>query len=70
MSARSSDHAAFSVEAMSDSSSVMCMPKQASVMANGIDGEKPPPGFTSVASATGTPRSISMRAGANRPSFR
>ena len=24
-------------------------------MANGIDGEKPPPGFTSVASATGTP---------------
>ena len=32
------------------------MPKQASVIANGIDGEKPPPGLTSVASATGTPR--------------
>ena len=46
------------------------MPKQASVMANGIDGEKPPPGLTSVASATGTPASISARAGANRPSFR
>ena len=46
------------------------MPKQASVIANGIDGEKPPPGLTSVASATGTPASISARAGAKRPSFR
>ena len=41
----------------------------ASVIANGIDGEKPPPGLTSVASATGTDASISARAGANRPSF-
>ena len=29
-------------------------------MANGIDGEKPPPGLTSVASATGTPASIAV----------
>ena len=46
------------------------MPKQASVMTNGIDGEKPPPGLMSVASATGTAWSISMRAGAKRPSRR
>ena len=46
------------------------MPKQASAIANGIDGEKPPPGLTSVASATATPRSMSIRAGAKRPSFR
>jgi hypothetical protein len=29
----------------------MFMPKQASVMANGIDGERPAPGFMSVPSA-------------------
>ena len=46
------------------------MPKHASVIANGIDGEKPPPGLMSVASATGTPASIRSRAGAKRPSFR
>ena len=46
------------------------MPKHASAMTNGIDGVKPPPGLTSVARATGTPSSISMRAGAKRPSFR
>ena len=44
--------------------------KHASVIANGIDGEKPPPGLTSVASATGTPASMKARAGAKRPSFR
>ena len=43
------------------------MPKQASDIANGIDGEKPPPGLRSVASATGTPPSMSSRAGAKRP---
>ena len=46
------------------------MPKQASDITKGIDGVKPPPGLRSVASATATPRSISMRAGAKRPSFR
>ena len=45
------------------------MPKHASDIANGIDVEKPPPGLMSVASATGTACSISMRAGAKRPSF-
>ena len=40
------------------------MPKAASAITKGIDGENPPPGFRSVASATGTPRAISMRAGA------
>ena len=40
------------------------MPKQASAITNGIDGVKPPPGFMSVASATGTPRSTNIRAGA------
>ena len=44
--------------------------KHASVMANGIDGENPPPGLTSVARATGTPPSIIRRAGAKRPSLR
>jgi hypothetical protein len=46
------------------------MPKHASAIAKGTDGEKPPPGLTSVASATGTPASISARAGATRPSLR
>jgi hypothetical protein len=32
------------------------MAKHASVITNGIDGDKPPPGFASVASATGTPQ--------------
>ena len=50
---RSSDHAALIVAATSASSNVRSMPKQASVIANGIDGENPPPGLTSVASATG-----------------
>ena len=58
------------VAAASASSNVMPIAKQASVMANGIDGEKPPPGLTSVASATGTPRAIRSRAGAKRPSLR
>ena len=40
------------------------MPKQATAMANGSDGERPPPGLASVARATGTPASISARAGA------
>jgi hypothetical protein len=39
-------------------------------MANGIDGEKPPPGLTSVASAIGAPASMKARAGAKRPSLR
>ena len=59
-SARSSDHAALMVAPTSASSNVMSMAKQASVIANGIDGEKPPPGLTSVASATGTAASISV----------
>ena len=46
------------------------MPKQASDITNGIDVVKPPPGLRSVASATATPCSISIRAGAKRPSFR
>ena len=51
----SSEQAALIVAATSASSNVRSMPKQASVIANGIDGEKPPPGLTSVASATATP---------------
>ena len=39
-------------------------------IAKGIEGEKPPPGFTSDATATGTPAAMRSRAGANRPSFR
>jgi hypothetical protein len=58
------------VAAASDSSNVNPMPKHASVIANGIDGEKPPPGLMSVASATGTPAEMRSRAGAKRPSFR
>ena len=46
------------------------MPKQASDITNGIDVVKPPPGLRSVASATAAPCSISIRAGAKRPSFR
>jgi hypothetical protein len=38
--------------------------KHASDIANGIEGESPPPGLTSVATATATPASISCRAGA------
>ena len=53
-SARSSDAAALIVAPTSASSSVRFMPKHASVITNGIDGEKPPPGLTSVASATAT----------------
>ena len=59
-SARSSDHAALMVAATSASSKVMSIAKHASAIANGIDGEKPPPGLTSVASATGTPASINV----------
>ena len=44
--------------------------KQAIEIANGNEGQKPPPGFTSVASATGMPASISSLAGAYCPSFR
>jgi hypothetical protein len=68
--ARSIDHAALMVADVSASSNVISIRKQASVIANGMLGEKPPPGLTSVASATGTPRAINCRAGANRPSFR
>ena len=68
--ALSRDQAALIVAAASAYSNVMPMPKQASVIAKGIDGEKPPPGLTSVASATGTEASMNARAGANRPSFR
>ena len=50
------------------SSNVRPIPKHASVITKGIDGERPPPGLTSVASATATPTSISIRAGAKRPS--
>ena len=46
------------------------MPKHASAIANGSEGERPPPGLTSDASATGTPASTSARAGAKRPSRR
>jgi hypothetical protein len=58
------------VAALSASSNVMFMAKQASVIANGMDGENPPPGLTSDASATATSCAISIRAGANRPSLR
>ena len=68
--ARSSDQAAFSVAATSASSNVIPIAKHASAIANGMLGDSPAPGLTSVASATGTPASISCRAGANRPSFR
>src|SRR5206468_2891720 len=67
---RSSEYAALIVAPTSASSNVRFIPKHASAIANGIDGERPPPGLMSVASATGTPRSISMRPGANRPSFK
>ena len=70
VSARSSDHAPLIVAAISDSSNVMPIEKHARVIANGIDGENPPPGLTSVARATGTPALIRSRAGAKRPSFR
>ena len=40
------------------------MPKQASDITNGIEVVNPPPGLRSVASATATPCSISIRAGA------
>ena len=66
MSCRSSEYAAFKVAPTSASSKVRPIAKQPSVIANGIDGEKPPPGLTSVASATATPESMSMRAGAKR----
>ena len=68
VSCRASEKAPLIVAAVSASSNVSPIAKQASVIANGIDGEKPPPGLTSVAIATGTPASISARAGANRPS--
>ena len=58
------------VTAVSASSSDKPIPKHPSAIANGSDGESPPPGFTSVASATGAPASISARAGAKRPSRR
>ena len=61
---RRSAAAPFTVAATSASSSVMPMPKAASAITKGIEGEKPPPGFMSVASATGTPRPMSRRAGA------
>ena len=70
MSWRSIDAAALMVAPTSASSSVMFMPKQASDITNGIEVVKPPPGLRSVASATATPCSISIRAGAKRPSFR
>ena len=70
-SARSTDHAPLIVAPTSASSNVIPMAKQASVIAKGIDGENPPPGLTSVASATGDARVDQIaRAGANRPSFR
>ena len=59
---RSSEQAALIVAPTSASSNVRPMPKQASVIANGIDGEKPPPGLTSVASATGDAARRSARA--------
>jgi hypothetical protein len=64
VSARSSDAAALIVAPTSASSSVRFMPKQASVMTNGIEVVNPPPGLRSVASATATPCSINIRAGA------
>lgn len=63
-SSNPSVHAAFSVAAEIASSSDRPMPKQASVMANGIEGDSPPPGFASEARASVTPSSIRARAGA------
>ena len=42
-------------------SAVIPIPKQASVIAKGIDGDRPAPGLMSVPNATGTVRSISSR---------
>ncbi len=61
---RSSEYAALIVAPTSASSSVRFIAKQASAIAKGIEGEKPPPGLTSVASATGTPAAMRSRAGA------
>ena len=46
------------------------MPKHASAITKGIDGVKPPPGLTSVASATGTSSLNQHARGRERPSFR
>src|SRR5579864_2301715 len=69
-SCRSRAYAALIVTAASASSKVRSIAKQASAMAKGREGEKPPPGLTSVARATGTPAVTQARAGANRPIFR
>ena len=52
---RSSENAALSVTAASASSSDRPIAKQPRAIANGSEGERPPPGFTSEASATGAP---------------
>ena len=66
-SVRSSEKAALTVTAASASSSASPIAKHASAIANGSEGESPPPGFTSEARATGAPAVDSARAGAKRP---
>jgi len=58
------------VAAESASSSESPIPKHASVIAKGIDEDKPPPGLVSDPRARATPASIIFRAGANFPSLR